>query len=75
MKYIIKGDSMKTGIGVGIVMVVIVAVLVLVSAWLIMLLVNIVLGHYDVKTLDYVSALAIALLATGLGFGSRSNSK
>lgn len=65
---------MKTvffGIGVAI----IVAGLFLLSALLTMLLVNVVLHHYEVKTLDYGSSLAIVTLLGASGFGATQSKK
>jgi small-conductance mechanosensitive channel len=40
-------------------------------SFLVMLLANVVLGHYDVKLLDYGTALAVTALSTLLFGGSR----
>lgn len=53
---------------IGLLAVAVVVGLFLFFGWILMLLVNVVLGHYDAKLLDYGSALAIeALIALFLG--------
>lgn len=64
---------MKKASGLGIAIVGLVVGLFLLGSLLLMLLTNVVLHHYDVKTLDYGSAMAITALLSIFGGAVRTN--
>lgn len=45
------------------------------AGWTTMLLGNIVLEHYEIKTLSYKVAVALVLVVSGLGLGLNSSVK
>lgn len=56
---------MKAGAILVVAVGVILAAATLFSAWLTMLLGNVVLTHYGIRTLDYTSALALTIIMAG----------
>ncbi len=65
---------MKLTIGTMLVAALIILAVFLAVSFVVMLLANVVLGHYDIKLLDYPTALAVTLLSIILFGGSRLGS-
>lgn len=61
-------------VGFGLVVLAILTVLIAISGFIVMLLSNVLLEHYGVKTLGFTEGIALALLLSMVGTASRASS-